>query len=178
MFADAIDRYSRRIAIVHWLTVAAIAVTIPLALAMTAAPIGESKLAMYQAHAIIGDLVLILVLLRIYYRIRDPRPLAADAGKAFFNGLAKASHRLLYALLLLVPLSGIATLIASGMVEAFASGLPSAIPPDLAEQPLGQLHGLLAWGLTALVALHVMGALYHQFFLGDRLLRRMRLSRT
>jgi cytochrome b561 len=57
--------------------------------------------------------------------------------------------------------------------------LPDFVPVDreLAEA-LKPWHGWLAYSLAALVALHVAGALKHQFIDGDRLLERMGFGRA
>ena len=69
--------------------------------------------------------------------------------------LAKLTHVGLYALMILMPLSG--SVAWFGGVEAAAQG-----------------HDVMKVILLALVALHVMGALYHQFILRDDTLARMR----
>jgi len=71
------------------------------------------------------------------------------------RALAKAAHVGLYALMILMPLSG---------SMAWFGGV------DLAAQG----HNVLKIVLLALVALHVLGALYHQFVLKDGLINRMR----
>ena len=37
----------------------------------------------------------------------------------------------------------------------------------------GDLHTTLVWVLLALVAVHVLAALYHQFYLRDRVMKRI-----
>lgn len=69
--------------------------------------------------------------------------------------LAKLTHVGLYALMILMPLSGAVAWF--GGVETAAQG-----------------HNVLRIVLLALVALHVVGALYHQFVLRDGTLARMR----
>jgi cytochrome b561 len=38
---------------------------------------------------------------------------------------------------------------------------------------MGDIHGVLAWVLFALIALHIAGALFHRFVLKDQTLQRM-----
>ena len=53
------------------------------------------------------------------------------------------------------------------------SGGQGALPKDFLEFPLRLAHGVLTKLLGALIFLHVVGALYHQFHLKDQLFRRM-----
>ena len=85
----------------------------------------------------------------------DIRPIGFVGDSAAQRALAKAAHVGLYALMILMPLSG---------SMAWFGGV------DLAAQG----HNVLKIVLLALVALHVLGALYHQFVLKDGLINRMR----
>src|SRR5690606_12747909 len=91
--------------------------------------------------------------------------------------LAKAAHVLLYAFMIGAPLAGWA------MVSTDPTGIPTVlygtIPWPHLPLPAGineaaeETHELLAWIGLALIVLHVAGALRHQFWLKDGLLRRM-----
>jgi cytochrome b561 len=57
--------------------------------------------------------------------------------------------------------------------------LPDFVAVDKAlSEFLKPLHGLLAWSMAVLVALHVAAALKHHFIDGDGLLNRMRPGRA
>ncbi len=101
-------------------------------------------------HVISGGLILLLVVWRIVLR----RNGAAPAGSGPLDMLAKATHGLLYLVLILMPISG--SMAWFGGVEFSAA-----------------VHGLLRFALIALVGLHVVGALYHQFVLRDTVMTRM-----
>ena len=45
--------------------------------------------------------------------------------------------------------------------------------PASAELPIEDLHGYLAYTLFALIGIHLLAALWHQFVWRDRLLQRM-----
>ena len=57
------------------------------------------------------------------------------------------------------------------------AGPGGALPPDFKAFALRKVHGLLSRLAMALIALHVLAALYHQFILRDRLLPRMGLGK-
>ena len=106
------------------------------------------------AHVAGGALVMLFALWRLSIRARRGAP-AMVGDSAAQRALAKAAHVGLYALMILMPLSG---------SMAWFGGV------DLAAQG----HNVLKIVLLALVALHVLGALYHQFVLKDGLINRMR----
>ena len=106
------------------------------------------------AHVAGGALVMLFALWRLSIRARRGSPVMVGDNAAQ-RALAKATHVGLYALMILMPLSG---------SMAWFGGV------DLAAQG----HNVLKIVLLALVALHVLGALYHQFVLKDGLINRMR----
>ena len=152
--------YSRLQITLHWLVFALIAKQYLFKNAISAAwdritdgvETGFDPLVL--AHVAGGALVMIFALWRLALRGRRGVPPAIEATK--LQGiLAKLTHIGLYALMILMPLSG--SVAWFGDVEAAAQG-----------------HNVMKVILLALVALHVVGALYHQFVLRDGTLARMR----
>jgi cytochrome b561 len=89
------------------------------------------------------------------------------------------SHRTLYALMVLLPLSGWA-IASTTMLEIPTFAFYLFVLPDLplarsdaAEALWTSVHDILGWVLLALVLLHVAAALRHHFLLRDGVLRRM-----
>ena len=106
-------------------------------------------------HVLGGVLIAALVLWRIVLRSRRAAPALPEAEHPALKFAAKLTHAGLYALLLGLPLSGAA---------AWFGGVRAA----------GDAHEVMKTLLLALVALHVVGALYHQFVLKDGLMQRMK----
>ena len=152
--------YSRLQIALHWLVFALIAQQYIFKDAMSAAwdritdglEAGSDPLVL--AHAAGGALVMIFALWRLTLLARRGVPPTIEASK-MQGMLAKLTHVGLYALMILMPLSG--SVAWFGGVEAAAQG-----------------HNVLKIVLLALVALHVVGAPYHQFVLRDGTLARMR----
>ena len=102
---------------------------------------------------------------------------AAGAGCATWERwLAGAVQAVLYLALLAMPVLGWLGSNAEGDTVSFLGMVPL---PDLvdANQELGDrlfvLHGWLGYGILALLALHIAGALRHRFIKKDRVLQRM-----
>lgn len=107
-----------------------------------------------MAHVLGGALVLILTLWRLMLRARRGVPAEAP-GSAVQRLIGRLTHLGLYALMILMPISGAAAWF--GGVQVAAAG-----------------HNVLKIVLLLLIVLHVAGALFHQFVLRDGLLNRMR----
>jgi len=106
-------------------------------------------------HVAGGLLIAALVLWRIVLRTRRAAPPLPEGEHPALKLVAKVTHGGLYALLLALPLSG---------AVAWFGGVGAA----------GDAHGVMKTLLLALVLLHVVGALYHQFVLKDGLMLRMK----
>ncbi|WP_454830910.1 cytochrome b [Pseudoxanthomonas wuyuanensis] len=121
-------------------------------------------------HRPLGIAILLLALVRLYHRWRSPPPpLPADLPRPQVLA-AKASHWLLYALMLAMPLVGWSMLSAGGypvqMVGALR--LPALVPHDPTLYAwLRGAHGVLGYALFALVLMHLAAALYHAWVRRD-----------
>lgn len=172
---NSADRYGSVAMVLHWLTVAAIVATVPLAWWMDDLEPGLDKLWAYGVHKSIGMTVLAVTVLRLVWRLANPRPRFLGASR-WQHGLSRLVHAGLYAVLIALPLVGWLHSAAVGFpVRVWGLvTLPAPIGPDrpLAETLLNA-HGALASALLALLALHVAGALKHHLVDRDDTLRRM-----
>jgi len=126
-------------------------------------------------HISIGVLILVFAVFRILWALsqRNNRPEAPPPP--FMAFLARAGHFLLYAALLLMPLTGIAIMVGNGYgLEVFGMQLVAggAEVPWLAEVG-GALHSPVAWLLLLMVAGHAGMALVHHFVRKDGVLKRV-----
>jgi cytochrome b561 len=130
-------------------------------------------------HKSIGMLVLLLSLVRLGWRLGHRPPPLPDSVKPWEKGLAHAAHWLLYAFMILIPLSGWIFTSASPKrhpLEFFGLfGLPYfPISPDKAtSHAWHERHETMAYLILALLVLHIAAALKHRFFDRDRTLDRM-----
>jgi cytochrome b561 len=164
----------------HWLLALLIAVSFAVGLTMSDLPLSPTRLKLFNWHKWAGITILALSALRLLWRLahRPPPDLPMSGWQ---QALAHGAHWALYALFFLVPLAGWAYSSAAGFpVVVFGLvPLPDFVSPDRAVASLlKERHEQLAWALAALVALHVAGALKHQFLDKDGLLSRMRPGGT
>lgn len=127
-------------------------------------------------HRPLGLAILLLALVRLANRLRHaPPPLPADLP-LLQAWAAKASHWLLYALMLAMPLIGWAMLSAGAYPVELFKGVN--LPPILPHSPeiygfLRPLHGILAYVLFLLILAHLGAALYHAWIRRDGVFEQM-----
>lgn len=160
----------------HWGMGLLIICMLCIGLYMASLPLGPDKLKLIGIHKSIGAILLVLVVLRLLWRLSHAVPeLPADLGKIYHLG-ARAAHYTLYALMFAMPLSGWGMSSAAGFpVSVFGwFTLPNLVAPDKElRKLLGETHEWLAYALIALLVLHVAAALWHHFAHKDDVLRRM-----
>jgi cytochrome b561 len=179
-------RYGAVAMTLHWLIAAAIAFNLCLGLYVAEILTDQDpgRLGLLQFHKSVGLTVLVLSLIRLGWRIINPIPPLPDTLTPSLKVLARATHYLLYFLMIAIPLTGWA------LVSSSPLGLPTSYfglfhwphIPLLSELTRAQkkplhhefftLHMYLAFSAIALFALHVAGAIYHQRQ-GDDVLRRI-----
>jgi cytochrome b561 len=107
-----------------------------------------------------------------------PPPLPATV-KRWEKGLAHAVHWLLYALMILIPLSGWVFTSASPKRYPLSFFGLFPLPPFPVTQDkelshmIAERHEQFAWAMIALLVLHIGAALKHRFLDRDRTLDRM-----
>ena len=125
-----------------------------------------------ELHKVTGLALLVLVILRIALRLtlaHPPLPRQLPTAQRLAAG---ASHLLLYALMLGMPLLGWAMLSAGGYPRPLQ--LPAIAPHDLQLYAvLRQAHGWAGYLLFATVLLHLGAALLHALVHRDGVLRSM-----
>jgi len=125
-------------------------------------------------HISVGLTILLLVLVKIAVRLTHPAPPLPPGIAPWERVLARGSHLLFYLLLLLMPLTGWALASLGARPIAFW-GLPWPHLPGLGmllgspapkpvHEALAHVHVyILIWVVLINLALHVAGALKHQF---------------
>jgi cytochrome b561 len=165
-------RYSTASILMHWTMAAAIAGAWMIGQLLEEFPRAE-RATPQGAHALIGLAVVALLLPRLLARILGGAPEAA--GPDWERRLATAAHVLLYALMLAVPLSGLAIAL-TGRAPLPVLGLfdiPAAMPDRGLHRTLEGVHEVLSNLILGAVALHVAATLWHALIRRDGVMRHM-----
>jgi cytochrome b561 len=130
----------------------------------------------FDWHKGVGMLMLGLALARLIWSRLDRGPALPEGMNALERAAARSAHFLLYAMTLLIPISGyfISTADGSGIDVFGWFEVPALLPASNGREELaGTLHYYLAFGTAYLVGLHALAALKHQFLNRDGTLSRM-----
>lgn len=169
-------QYSTRLAAIHWLTLILFIAAFYLGHELDETEAAAAKMSLYPWHFILGDLVLILTLIRTYFLRKDGKPAPIEGGKPIANKVATGLHHLLYVLLIALPVSGMIMINTTGVIAALQARDASKLP-DLEKFAIHEVHAAIVAIIMLTIALHVAAALYHQFILKDNLIRRMAMKR-
>lgn len=168
-------RYSLGAIVLHWLIAAALAFQIVFAESLEG-PRGPDLFARFQLHKSVGIAILLLSVLRVGWRMVAPRP-AAVPGPRWAMTLSSLVHLGFYVVMIGAPLTGwILVSTSSIKVDTLLFGSvpwPHLPVPQWLHDPSEELHEILPKIGIALLALHVLGALRHQYLLGTPILARM-----
>ncbi|XQA63117.1 cytochrome b [Xanthomonas sacchari] len=154
--------------VLHWLMAAMILTMLFVGVGMVASV--SQRPWLLNLHRPLGIAIGLLVLVRLGNRLRHrPPPLPADLAR-WQQAAAHASHWLLYALMLAMPLLGWSMLSAGGYPIVLWPGVQ--LPPIAPHSPalyawLRSAHGWLAYLLFATVLMHLCAALFHAWVRRD-----------
>jgi cytochrome b561 len=167
--------YGTTAKVFHWLIAALLAIQLPLGWLMPGIHRGMTPGSAMTLHISIGMTVLVLIALRLAWRLRHPVA-SASYLPAWQRVSTEALHWLLYAAMLLTTITGWCYASARGWTIYLFGLVP--LPRLVAEgsalgRNLGELHGTLTWVLLVLVGLHVLAAFVHLLVYRDRVMYRM-----
>lgn len=158
----------------HWAMFLLLGLTVMLALNMESMPEADREMT-ERLHRSLGVLILFLLLLRFGWKLVNPQP-ADLPGPAWMNTAAHGMHWLLYGIVLLQAVAGIAMSqadgVAIGVFDLFTLPAIVAADPQI-EEFWEEIHEVNWIVLTALIVGHVMAALYRHFGEKGEVFRRM-----
>ncbi len=166
----------------HWLMALLILTLIPLGWYANELPFAtDAELAqkawLFSLHKTLGVTAFFVALLRILWAVSQPKPGLLNAEHQLESFAAELVHWLLYAALVIVPLSGwISHAAAQGFAPIwwpFGQELPLVPNSTGVEHFFASLHGVATKVLIASLVLHIAGALKHHVIDRDATLRRM-----
>ena len=170
-------RYSATAMLLHWAIALLLVANFALGERSEDLAKGSELAWVMQLHKSIGITILVLTLWRLGLRLVTPRP-AKVADSPLLQFASKAVHWGFYAIMLIVPLSGWLVISTSKTpTPLFVFDLvPWPLLPNFGREvhEIGEeVHAILAKSMIPLLALHLIGAVRHQFFMRDGLMERM-----
>ena len=135
----------------------------------------ESPRAFYfNLHKSIGLTILMLIVLRMYWRFTHRPPAFLNSMKLWEKRLAKATHHSLYLLMFLIPLSGIIMSAGSKYgIKWFGIKVIPGFDDKAIRELFFQFHEIFGLLLLFLLIFHILGAFKHSIVDKDGTLRRM-----
>lgn len=134
---------------------------------------------LYSSHKTLGLLILLIVILRLGYRLSHGAPRSDASVPAPMTGMAHLVHWGIYAALIAVPVIGYLGISYGRYLDVFGLPLPPVTLEDKKfSEEVFDWHAMGAKVLFALVVIHVAAALFHKFVRKDRVVERMLPSRN
>ncbi|WP_210252978.1 cytochrome b [Beijerinckia sp. L45] len=179
-------RYTGIAMILHWIVAILLIVNVALGLSADYIPDGYVR-PVIDLHKSIGITVLGLVILRILWRLSHKPPAMPKTYAPWERFAAHAAHGALYLVILALPVSGwmhdsawkgAAThpILLYGVIPWPRIGWIENVEPhhkEVLHSVFFAAHAYAAYALYALLALHIIGALKHQFWDREPELQRM-----
>lgn len=161
--------------LLHWLMAALIIFMLVLGISLDEFE-GALKGTLMGVHKSLGAMILALAIVRALWWLGQTKPALVKTLPEWVKPFINFGHNLLYAFMVIMPLSGWLMSNAAGYpVSVFGwFTLPTLVEKNMALRgAMGELHETAAWVLIAMLALHIGAAVYHHRVLKDETLTRM-----
>jgi cytochrome b561 len=165
-------RYSNVVVAIHWLSALMILAQIAIGLKFSDMPKGPARSDALMWHKTVGVVILLLAVTRLAVRLIDSPPPYPEDFPKWERFVAVWSHRLLYFLMIALPVTGLA-LVSKRAVDGMTNLAGGMRFPVIPIPELGTPHEFLAWSLIVLLVIHVLAALKNQFLTGGQVAGRM-----
>ena len=167
-------KHHRSIMALHWLTAIVIAAIVSAIFYRTGLEDGDQRKFWLDVHRALGLSVLIIVLARLVFRLRFGRERVVETTPVLHLASAIAQG-VLYIAMIALPLLGWAQSSARARhFKLFDIPMPTLIAHDPERADLlGEWHESIAWIFLAVIALHILGALFHRFVRKDGVMQSM-----
>lgn len=168
--------YTRSHIMLHWVMAILMIAVYALIELRELYPKGSDPRELMKAlHFMLGLSVCLLVVPRLIIAVRNGTPAITPSPPVWQTRLARATHGLIYLLMLGLPLAGWMLLSAAGKpIPFFGLELPPLVGENKAlAKEIKEWHELGGKIGYLLIGLHIVGALFHHHVAKDDTLRRM-----
>jgi cytochrome b561 len=181
-----VGKYTSVAVVLHWAIALLIITNVVLGLGANYIPDVYVR-PVIDLHKSIGITVLGLAFLRLAWRLTHKPPPLPEGYAWWERAAAQAAHVLLYVLIFALPLTGWIhdsawsaaashPMFLYWVIPWFRLGFITGLDPatkDAMHTLFGTVHTYLGYALYGVLGAHVLGALKHQFWDGERELQRM-----
>lgn len=166
-------QYSAKQKGIHWISAILMLLVIALPLMrVSLAPYLGGMANLFMWHKSLGVVIFLLTLWRIIVIVKDGIPEVLPKHEKLQRIVSKAVQGIIYLLLLILPLSGY--LMSSRDLNVFGFiSIPAMPLPNEVYGFFHSVHIVTAFMLIALLALHIVGAIYHHAVVKDDVLKSM-----
>lgn len=171
------ERYTRVAIILHWLIGLGVIAQIAIGWWMINLPkgVGTARVDTFNLHKSIGMTIGLLVIIRIIWRLTHRAPPLPASVPVWQAHAAKISHCLLYACMLVMPISGyLGSSFTKYPIKYFGMALPHwGWDWPAAKELTSQIHYVCVILFITLIVLHLAAALKHALVTRDGVFQRM-----
>ena len=157
----------------HWISAALVAVLWTIGQTVDFVPSGPLRIDYRSVHMVLGVALGAILLARLGWRLTR-RETLPPIDRGFLLVIARITHWLLYALLIVAVGLGLANVWVRGEVIFNLFQVPAYDPGNRAlVRLIGGWHALAANTVVIIAGVHAAAALFHHYILRDATLRRM-----
>ena len=178
MSAARANKYHPALVLLHWLLAWFIVASLLFGFFVlrTLPNTDPRKIDMLEWHMGLGMAILAAMLARLVVRWCTARPAPAGLGTPASARAAGRAHAAFYVLVVGMVATGYATALIAHLNDIVFARNGAPLPPSFDAFPTFRLHGWIAALLAILIALHVLGGLWHWLVRRDGVMRRMGLG--
>lgn len=171
-------RYNNLSVILHWVVAAMLFLALFMGVTSLEAMSNSDpeKIGALQGHMIVGLVITALMIVRLIVKLNSSNPPHMTTGSGVQNKLGAAAHNILYLLVIVMGVSGMGIAILTGIPDVIQGIAGAALPETFDGLVPRSVHGAAAKLLILLIALHVLASAYHQLFLKDNIMARMKFG--
>ena len=158
----------------HWITFTLLIIQVPFGFYLVGLEFSDLKIDLENMHIVIGISIFYFVLLRLVWKLINPKP---KKWKEFFKGqtlIAKINHFLLYVSIFCITTSGALKKLYMGETLNFLFFRYEFENDNFQlADTYYEVHIFANYLLIALVTLHILAVIFHHILFKDKIIKKM-----